>query len=302
MWFKNFIFYRFTEQQDYTQEQLETAFSEHLFEPCRSQELSRFGWVAPHPALDEQTVFASSGAYLITAQKEEKILPATVIKKNLNERVHQIEQEQARKVYRKEQLQMKDEIILDLLPRAFSKFQQTSALLLPRAGFIVVDSSSHKGAEELLNLLRNSLSTLPIALPETQQSPGVVMSEWLQQTSSFPAFTCLDECELKDQTEEGGVIRIKGHDLHSSEVIAHLEKDKKVTKLAMQWDETLSFILQDDLSIKRVKPTDELTQTLNEEASEDPLVRLDSDVARLALECQRLYPQLLEAFGGQIQR
>lgn len=302
MWFKNFVFYRFTEQQDYTQEQLEAAFSEHLFEPCRSQELSRYGWVAPHSALDEQTVFASSGAYLITAQKEEKLLPANVIKRNLNERVGVIEREQARKVYRKEQLQLKDEIIIDLLPRAFSRFSQTSALVLPRAGFIVVDSSSHKGAEELLNLLRNSLTTLPVALPDTVHSPGVVMSEWLQQSSSFPALTCLDECELKDQTEEGGVIRIKGHDLHSSEVIAHLETGKQVTKLALQWDETLSFILQDDLLIKRVKPTDELTQTLNEESSEDPLVRLDSDVARLALECQRLFPQILEAFGGQVQR
>ncbi len=302
MWFKNLIFYRFTESQDYTQSQLESAFAEHLFQPCRSQELSRYGWVAPHSALDQQSVFSSQGAFLIAAQKEEKILPATVIKRTLNDRVAQIEQEQARKVYRKEQLQLKDEIILDLLPRAFSRYQQTYALIMPRAGFIAVDSASHKRAEELLNLLRNSLSTLPVVLPDVHHSPGVIMSQWLQQTASTPGFSCLEECELKDSQEEGGIIRIKGEDLHSNEIIAHLEAGKQVSKLALEWDKTLSFVLQDDLSLKRVKPSEELTQTLNEEASEDPLVRLDSDIARLAMEYQRLLPQLLDAFGGEIQR
>lgn len=302
MWFKNIVFYRFTEQLEYTQKQLETAFQEHLFEPCRSQELSRYGWVAPHPALDLQTVFASAGAFLVTAQKEEKILPANVIKKALNERVAVIEQEQARKVYRKEQLQLKDELILDLLPRAFSKFQQTHALLIPRAGLILVDSSSHKKAEELLNLLRNSMGTLPVILPDVNHAPGAVMSEWLKQSKPSAPFICLDECELKDMTEEGGSIKFKGQDLHSDEVIAHIETGKQVSKLAVEWDANLKMILQDDLTLKRIKPTEELTEALNQESSEDPLVRLDSDIARLSLECQRLIPQLLEAFGGEIKR
>ena len=302
MWFKNIVFYRFTEQLEYTQKQLETAFQEHLFEPCRSQELSRYGWVAPHPALDLQTVFASAGAFLVTAQKEEKMLPANVIKKALNERVAVIEQEQARKVYRKEQLQIKDEIILDLLPRAFSRFQQTHALLIPRAGLILVDSSSHKKAEELLNLLRNSMGTLPVILPDVNHAPGAVMSEWLKQSQPSAPFICLDECELKDMTEEGGSIKFKGQDLHSDEVIAHIETGKQVSKLAVEWDANLKMILQDDLTLKRIKPTEELTEALNQESSEDPLVRLDSDIARLSLECQRLIPQLLEAFGGEIKR
>ncbi|WP_136679454.1 recombination-associated protein RdgC [Neptunomonas sp. XY-337] len=302
MWFKNLIFYRFTESQDYQAEQLEHALEEHRFSPCKSQELSRFGWIAPHNAMDQQLVFAAQGAYLLTAQKEEKILPANVIKKALQEKVAVIEREQARKVYRKEQLQLKDEIILDLLPRAFSRYQQTSALVMPRSGLVVVDSASHKRAEELLNLLRNSLGSLPIALPDVHHAPAVVMSEWLQKNRDSVPFTCLDECELKEPGDEGGVIRIKGQELFSDEIIAHIEGGMQVTKLAVAWDETLNFVIQDDLSLKRVKPTEELSQTLNEEASEDPLVRLDSDISRLALECQKLYPQFMDAFGGQITR
>lgn len=302
MWFRNFIFYRLTDALNISQSALETALAEHVFSPCKSQELSRYGWVAPHPALDDQLSFAAAGAFLLCAQKEEKILPGTVIKKKLNERVADIEREQARKVYRKEQLQLKDEIILDLLPRAFSRFQQTFALVVPQHNFILVDAASHKRAEELLNLLRNSLGSLPVILPDVQQSPGVVMNSWLHQTLDSGNFTCADECELRDALDEGGVIRIKGQELHCDEILAHLEGGKQVTKLALVWDNALSFTLNDDLSIKRVKPTEELSQSLNEESSEDPLVRLDSDISRLTLEAQRLLPELLNIFGGEVKR
>lgn len=302
MWFKNIIFYRFSDSVSYTTEQLEKAFSEHLFTPCKSQELSRYGWVPAHANLGEQQIFTSSGAFLICAQKEDKMVPSSVINQALKERTDAIEREQGRKVYRKEKLQLKDEIIIDLLPRAFSKFSQTYALIVPQHGFIAVDSSSHKKAEELLNLLRNSLGTLPVVLPDVNHSPGVMMSQWLLQENLIPAFTPMEECELKDLSSEGGVIKVKGQNLQCDEITLHLESGKQVSKLALTWDESLSFILNDDLSIKRLKPSDQLSVELNEENSEDPLMRLDSDTSRLTLELQRLLPALLEAFGGEVKR
>jgi len=87
MWFKNIIFYRLTETLNYTAEQLEDAFAEHLFTPCKSQELSRYGWVSPHPNMQEKNVFASSGAFLITAQKEDKLVPGSVVNQQLKEKI-----------------------------------------------------------------------------------------------------------------------------------------------------------------------------------------------------------------------
>lgn len=302
MWFKNILFYRFTEQVNYSVEQLEAAFAEHIFTPCKSQELSRYGWLAPHSNMGESLVFQSSGAFLISAQKEEKLVPSGVINRQLKERVAIIEKNEARKVYRKEQMTLKDEIILDLLPRAFSKFSQTQALIVPQHGFIAVDSASFSKAEELLGLLRNCLETLPVKLPDVNHSPSVMMSQWLAQENLVPQFKCLEECELKDMSSEGAVIKIKGQDLHCDEVSMHLDTGKQVTKLALEWDETLTFMLNEDLSIKRLKPTDQLTSELNEENDEDPLARLDADTSRLVLELQRFLPQLLDAFGGEVKR
>ena len=43
--------------------------------------------------------------------------------------------------------------------------------------------------------------------------------------------------------EHGGIIRCKQQDLMSEEIKNHLANDKLVTKLALNWGETLSFVL-----------------------------------------------------------
>ena len=165
----------------------------------------------------------------------------------------------------------------------------------------LVDASSHKSAEDLLSQLRNSLGSLPVILTDVKQSPAAVMSHWLEQQQPLPAsMQLLDESELKDNLVEGGVIRIKGQDLTSSEIVAHLEAGKRVAKLALEWDENLRFLLHEDLSVHRIKQTDQF-QERQQDVADDELARFDADVAQLGLELTRLIPDLLNAFGGEVQ-
>ncbi len=303
MWFKNVIFYRLTDSFSYTQEQLQQKLQEQAYTPCKSQELSRYGWVSPCRLLDDMLAHEVHGMTMIAARKEEKILPSSVIKDAVSEKVAVIEQEQARKVYKKEKDQLKDEVVLDLLPRAFSRFQQTTALISPSQGWIAVDASSHKRAEELLSHLRGTLGSLPLTLPDVNQSPSAVMSNWLEHNESMPeGFTIMDECELRDNVMEGGVIRIKGQQLEDEEFVAHLEAGKRVTKLALEWDEQIKIVLHDDLSIKRLKLTEQLQAKMADEAAEDEIAQFDADIVQMRLELAQLSPALLAAFGRQAQR
>ena len=303
MWFKNIIFYRLTEAFNYSQEQLQEKLSEHVYSPCKSQELTRYGWTAPCRLTNDILAHEVQGFIKIAARKEEKLLPATVIKEALNEKVALIEEEQGRKVYKKEKDQLKDEIVLDLLPRAFSRFQQTHAIISPSQGWIAVDSSSHKRAEELLSHLRGSLGSLPLVLPDVQQSPSAVMSHWLETENSLPSgFEVLDECELKDSVLEGGVIRIKGQQIADDEFVAHLEAGKRVAKLALEWDEQLKFLLNDDLSIKRLKLTEQFQDTLADEAADDEIAQFETDLVHMGMEFSKLYPAIIAAFGGMAER
>lgn len=301
MWFKNLIFYRLTEAFDHTGESLTEKMAEHSFVPCGSQELSRYGWNSPTGGLTDELVHSVSGFMMVSAQKEEKILPAGVVRKAVEEKVAVIERDQARKVYRKERDQLKDEVIIDLLPRAFSRYGQTRALIAPKQGWIIVDTGAHKHAEELLNLLRNTLGSLPVALPDVAQSPSAVMTHWLQAPDQQnPSFAIQDEAELRDSLVESGVIRIKGQELESEEFITHLEMGKRVVKLSLEWDEKLRFMLEENLCIKRLKLSDQLKENLDSEYQDDEIAQFDTDMTQMGLEFCRLIPQLLELFGGDV--
>ncbi len=302
MWFKNFIFYRFTNPFLVAEEQLEEALQAEAFTPCGSQDLSRYGWVSPSNGLQDTFCHSVHGFHLISAQKETKILPPAVVRQTVEDKVAVLEQAQARKVYRKEREQLKDEVVIDLLPRAFSRFQRTAALIAPQQGWLIVDASSHKRAEELLSYLRSTLGSLPVALPEVKQSPSAVMSHWVETGQNLPTgLQVLDECELRDNLVESGVIRIKGQDLSDDEFTAHLEAGKRVVKLAVEWEEQLRFVIQEDLTVKRVKLSEQMQEQRAQDAPEDELAQLDADIAQMGLEFTRLIPVILEAFGGLVE-
>lgn len=306
--FKNAIFYRLTEQLSTGLNDTGAKLTESALVPCNSQELSRIGFVPPHPD-HEFMILESSGNWLITARKEKKILPPKVIRKALAERVKKIESEQARKVYRKEKLQLKDEIVLDMLPRAFSKFSDTRAIIMPKAGLIVVEAGSFSQAEELLNLLRNALGSLPVALPSVNDSPSIVMSDMLsdpQKTGAeaglFKSILLGCSCELEDPVYGGGTIKIKNEYLLSDEVIAHIEAGKQVTSLAFEWRDSYRVMLHDDLRIKGIKMSYELSKEVNEESSEDPIDRLRADVFLHSAKLEKLWSDLAAVFGGEVER
>ena len=154
MWFKNLRAYRLTSPFDLTPEQLGEKLSERLFHPCAKSQALSAGWVPPLGGESSELVHAAGGRMLLKLKREERLLPSTVVREQLEEKVAAIESEQGRKVYRKERLTIKDEIVADCLPRAFTRSSAVHAYIDIRAKWIFVDSASAGRAEEFLNLLR----------------------------------------------------------------------------------------------------------------------------------------------------
>ncbi|MGS3175063.1 recombination-associated protein RdgC [Aeromonas sanarellii] len=301
MWFKNLQIYRFTRPFDLTVEQLETQLEACAFTPCGSQDISRFGWVKPLGKFGSTLTHAASGHLLICARKEEKMLPGTVVKEMLAEKIEAIEFEQGRALKKKEKEALKEEIMHTLLPRAFSRTSQTFAWINPADNLMVVDAGSAKKADDLLALLRKSIGSLPVVPVALKNPPEITMTEWLNEGNLPAAFTLEDEAELRSAMEHGGIIRCKQQDLMSDEIKNHLANDKLVTKLALNWGETLSFVLGDDLSIKRLKFSEELREQNDDVTSEDPAARLDADFALVTAELAQFIPALFAALGGEEQ-
>lgn len=299
MWFKNLILYRFSKPFEYTIETLEEKLTEQRFRPCSKYEMNSLGWVSPVPGGDS-LLHASGHFLIITAMQEEKLLPASVVRDALKEKVETIEQEQGRKVFKKEKDQLKDEITRTLLPQAFSRTSRTSACVDSRNGWLIVDATSFRKAEELTSFLRSCLGSLPVLPPTLKAAPSAVMTDWLQQPANLPApFVLGDECELKEPGADGGVIRCKRIDLLSEEISLHLTSGKVVSRLAIHWNEAVDCILGEDLCIKRLKFTDTLQEQSDALGIEDEAGRFDANFTLMALTLERFLSELINALGGE---
>ena len=300
MWFRNARVFRFTKPFDISPEELEEKLQADAFKPCGPQETSRQGWVAPLGKHGEQLVHSANGYHLISLRKEEKILPGPVVKEAVEERAEAIEIEQGRKVRRKEKDEIKEQVMLEMLPQAFSKNRRCYAYLAPQDGVLVVDAGSAKQAEDLASTLRKSLGSLPVRPPTVEQSPAFTFTGWLNETIDLPASIALgSECELKDPSEDGGVVRCKGLDLKADEIRNHLEAGMQVTKLAVTWDDNVSFVLDEELGIRRLKFGETLQEQLDDVDADDAVAKFDAAFSLMTLELSRMIPGLLEALGGE---
>ncbi|RLV61511.1 recombination-associated protein RdgC [Parashewanella curva] len=298
MWFKNLTIYRFNKPFSIDTEQLEQALTSFSFTPCSSQDVSKLGFSKALGKLGQTLVHSANGIHLISMTKEEKLLPAQVVKEAVDEKVAQIEDQENRKVTKKEKDAFKEDIIATLLPRAFSRRSQIKALIMPEQQLIAVDSSSATKAEEMLALLRKAIGSLPI-VPVSFTAPiENTLTSWLE-TSEIPAsFEVQDEAELKSISDEGGIVRFKQQELFEEEVLAHIASGKQVHKLALHFGQSIAFVLQSDASLKRLKFSEEFRAINDEVGNEDPMARMDADYALMCGELKALFESLFKALGG----
>jgi len=302
LWFKNLMVYRLSRDVALNADEMEKQLSAFAFTPCGSQDMAKTGWVSPMGSRSDALTHAVNGQIMICARKEEKILPSPVLKQELQAKIDKLEGEQQRKLKKTEKDSLKDEVLHSLLPRAFSRFNQTFMWIDTVNGLIMVDAASAKRAEDTLALLRKSLGSLPV-VPLTMESPiELTLTEWVRSGELPAGFIIQDEAELKAILEDGGVIRCKKQNLISDEIAVHIEAGKLVTKLAVDWQERIQLVLADDGSLKRLKFADVLREQNDDIDREDFAQRFDADFILMTSELAALISNTIEALGGEAQR
>jgi len=297
MWFKNLRAYRLPERLGLDAEALSQRLGARPFAPCRPAQPLSSGWVG---ALDDQAealVHAAGPWWLLRMKREEKLLPPSVIRDEVGNRIAQIQAAESRKVHRKERMQLTDEVTQDLMPRAFTRARDVEALLAEREGWLWVNHASAPRAEDLLSALREALGSLPAELPVTRKNPAVVMSEWLLHDQLPEGLELGTEADFVEPGEEGGIVRARSMLLDCDEIRAHIESGKHVQRLALAWQGRLEFVLGADLVIRRLKFAEELTAA-HDDLNEDALARRDADFLLMSETIGELWPALLQAFGG----
>jgi recombination associated protein RdgC len=298
MFYKNLFIFAFTKPFQSTEEEIREALNEHLFAPCGAAELSRTGWTSALGKGSEATLHIANNCMFLSSRKEEKILPSSVVKERLDLKILELEKEHSRKATKKEREQLKEDIILlELLPQAFTKTSFTEGYICPDKNIIVINSSSRGKAEDFLALLRKCLGTLPVITPSPDRAPDEIMTEWLTDKTLAPSFTMGEEGEFRALGDDGAIIRCKNQDLFSDEIKTHLDSEKYLVKVALEWDETLSCIVSEELEIKRLKFFDVIHEQNDDIDSDDVLARIDADLTLMSGEINRFVDDFLGLFN-----
>ncbi|MDM3869891.1 recombination-associated protein RdgC [Porticoccus sp. W117] len=304
MWFKNIQVFRFTKPFDMDENALHDQLAEQAFTPCGSQDVSRTGWVRPIPGNEKHGqdglfLHSSNGFQMLAAKRQDKVLPAAVVNEQVQEKVDDIEAEQGRKVGRKERQEIKDEMIFSLLPRAFVRSRIQHGYLDNKRQMLVVNSASAKGGEEFCEGLRAAVGSLPVIPLTTMDTPAQVMTSWLLSGNAPEGFELGTECELRDPSDEGGVIRCKNQLLTADEIRNHIQAGMYVSKIELVSKSGISCLVDDKFTIKRIRYGDMIQDKADEVYTSDATERFDVDFSIMTLELAELINGLLAAFGGE---
>lgn len=295
--FKNAKVFQFDGEFAFDQLQLHERLSAQAFRPCGPLESITLGWASPLGSGAELLAHQAGGCLLIAARRQERLLPASVVAEAVAEKVAEIEAGESRDVGRRERSQLREDLLTEMLPRAFTRSRLLRAYIDPAAGWLVVDAASDKLAEDVLSLLRESLETFPARPMRPNIAVDERLTAWVAADAAPSGFDIEDQCEMRDPGDSRGVVRCRGQDLTSPEIKAHLDSGKRVVALGLTWNERLSLVLSDDLALKRLRFADELIDEALDGDQDDEQARLDAEFMLMAAELRSLLTALRAEFA-----
>ena len=296
MWFKQLTIYPLNKDKLPDLEMLANKLQEAAFKPCMGLDWDSIGFSSP-VSFSPEMVFPAQNTWRIALKKEEKVLPAAVVRDILDEKIIEIREIEGRNVGRKEKIELKENITDDLLPRAFTKSSKTEAIIDSQYGFLLINQANSNRAEMLLTKLRDALGGLEAKLPRTQQSPGSLMTEWLLQSSAAGHFELDSDCELKGLGDAAPVVRISHQDLTAEEVVNLVKNGKIVTQLGLCWQDRVRFVLTQDFTLKRIQFLDVVQEEAAGQGDDMQSITFASQIL-MAEALGELLSELVHHLGG----
>jgi recombination associated protein RdgC len=281
------------------------------FTECGSTQPVAMGFVAPRGLAHGAVVESVAGQLHASLAIEKKLLPGSVVKRRIDEIASRMERETGRRPGKKQQRELKDQVVLELLPRAFTRRAAVRVWIAPEPRLLLIDAASAAVASEVITQLVAALTTGPQhagfnVLPlHTALSPAVLMRDWLSAGGEPPAVFSIDrECELKSADEMKSVVRYARHPLDTDEVRQHIEAGKTPTRLALTWNGRVSFTLTDTLVLRKIEFQDVVFEGKadgqgGDRSTGSAAENFDADAALATGELLGLISDLIEALGGE---
>ncbi|MGN7832627.1 recombination-associated protein RdgC [Pseudoxanthomonas sp. 22568] len=287
MFFRALTMLRFPPTLDLSQ--LDALLEEFRLKPIGALELSAHGFVSPFGKGEQALSHRIGNAIWLTVGGEQKLLPPATVNQALEERLESIYAKEGRRPGGRARQRLRDDIVMELLPRALTKPHRTDLLIDLQDGFIAVDTSSRKTAEGVASEIRRALGSFPAVHLNAEVSPRAVMTGWVAGEPLPKGLSLGEDCRLEDAMDGGSKVACYRIDLQSEEIAEHLRAGRQVTRVALVLDDHLSFDLDETLIVHKLKFLDGAIDALSNIEREDLRAELDARFALLAGEVSRLF-------------
>jgi recombination associated protein RdgC len=265
-----------------------------IFKNCPPSFSSSHGWVAPTKESDAPLVYSMGHYLLFSLQFEEKVLPAGVIKKELETKINELQQKEDRKIYSKEKKNLRDEVTMTLLPRAFTQISQIYALIDTKRQWLLTNTLQADKVKALTSSFKKcfDIDVTPLKLKKI----SYLLTQWVKQNEAPEGIEILDQCFLQDPNSMKRTIRSQSQSLSSPPLQALIESGLEVKQLMLSWQEAVRFTLTDFMHLKNLRYTDEALADVEDDATESALDRFNTDFIMMAKTLDSLLATLTNIF------
>jgi len=296
--FRNATIYRLARPWAMTADELGQALSKFAFQPTGDLVRQSSGWVPPHASCGDDLVFQAQGHFLLALRIESKVMPAKAIDLAVREHAAELEEEQGYKPGRRQIKEIKERVIDEMLPRAFRQQREIRVWMDPQVGIMAIDAGTPSQCDVVVGMLAKCLDPFPLENLYVTHSPAAAMTSWLAQDFAPHAFTIDTEAELRGTGDTSATVRYQRQPLDPGDVRKHIQTGKQCTLLALTWMDKVSFVLTENLVLKRICALDLLTQQADRATQNDD-ERFVADFVLMAGELRGLIADLIDAHGGE---
>lgn len=297
MLFRNLTLFRFAPSLRSSLETLHDRLSEHTLRPLGPLELATRGFVSPfgpgHDALSRRI----GDRILLTLGGHDKIMPAAVLNHELIKKIDALRQREGRNPGAKERKRLRDEVIMDLLPRAFSRPSMTAAYIDLAKGWLVVDTSSRKVADAVVSAIREALGSFPALPVNAESSPRATMTAWIAGQGIPACYTLGDEFELIEPVDSGASGKFKHQETGTEEIQTHLQAGKQCSRLGLVFNDRLSFVLDETMTVRKLRFLELATADLEKTDRDSIEAEVDASFTLMTSELGLLLEQLERDFS-----
>jgi recombination associated protein RdgC len=256
------------------------------------------GYVPPRAA-NGALIETIGGQHILKVAIETKTVPASVLREKTEERCKAKEAHSGYKPGKKERQEIKEDMLLSLLPTAFPKRTDVPVWIDTERGLLVIGSTSTGKVEHATWALVQTSPDIKLQHLTTTKTPRFGMAQWLlaDTPDDWPDNLNVErECVLQSQGDDGATVKFSKHHLAIDEVKKHVLEGKLPTQLALSWDGRVSFVLTEAMGLKKIQYLDGVMDESGTDKNED---RFDADVALATGLLGPLIDDLIYALGGE---